>query len=157
MSWPGIRATRRFSSGDRYPDNNATIGEVRTSVALLQTGEYNLSSTELATYDADLAAINPELPYLFTNDGIVTDPNYLAIADGTTTTLDPTYGGYNPYLVGDDLLTLLTNNETNYTALSNPDTLSFLSDPVPGALDFGGGATSLLPMDLLNMLTLGIM
>jgi hypothetical protein len=115
------------------PDSNATVAEEEASVALLQTGEYNLTPAELATYDADLAAINPELPYLFTNGGIVTDPNYVAFADGTTTTFDPTYGGYNPWLVGSDLLTLLTNNETNYTALSNLDTLWFLADPAPAS------------------------
>jgi hypothetical protein len=80
---------------NQYPDNNATTGEVADSVALLQTGMYNLTPTELATYDADLASINPELPYLFTNAGIVTDPNYEAIAQavaqGTTQpALDPT-------------------------------------------------------------------
>jgi hypothetical protein len=139
----------------QFPDSNATADEANTSVALLQTGEYNLTPAELATYDADLSAINPELPYLFTNEGIVTDPAYLAYTGSGP--LDPTYGGYDPNLVGGDLVTLLTNGETNYSALSNIDTLSFLSDPVPGALDFGGGAASLLPMDLLDMLTFGAM
>jgi hypothetical protein len=142
---------------DNYPDSNATITEAEDSVALLQTGEYNLTPEQLATYDADLAGINPELPYLFTNGGIVTDPNYLAFTDGTTTTFDPTYGGYNPWLDGSDLLTLLTNNDTNFTALSNLDTLWFLVDPAPGALDLGAGAASLLPLDLLDIATLGIM
>jgi hypothetical protein len=142
---------------DNYPDSNATITEAEDSVALLQTGEFNLTPEQLATYDADLAAINPELPYLFTNAGIVTDPNYLAFTDGTTTTFDPTYGGYNPFPIAGDLLTLLTNNETNYTALSNLDTLWFLVDPAPGALDLGGGAASLLPLDLLDIFTLGMM
>jgi hypothetical protein len=142
---------------DEYPDNNATSTEAEDAVALLQTGEYNLTPDQLATYDADLAAINPELPYLFTNDGIVTDPNYLAFTDGTTTTFDPTYGGWDPNLVAGDLLTLFTNNEWNYSALSNIDTLWFLADPAPGAFDLGSGAASLLPMDLLNMVTLGLM
>lgn len=144
-----------------YPDNNATTTEAEDAVALLQTGEYNLTATQLGTYDTDLAAINPELPYLFTNAGVVTDPNYLAVADSQGTdspvSFDPTYGGYDPNLVGGDLLTLLTNNETNYAALSNPDTLSFLADPAPGALDLGGGGASLLPLDLLDIGTLGIM
>lgn len=118
---------------NNYPDSNPTTTEAELSVALLQTGIYNLTPTELATYDSDLAAINPELPYLFTNAGIVTDPNYLAFTDGTTTTFDPTYGGANPSLVVGDLLTLLTNNETNYSALSNINLLSFLADPVSAA------------------------
>jgi hypothetical protein len=139
----------------QFPDSNATTDEANTSVALLQTGEYNLTPTELATYDADLAAINPELPYLFTNEGIVTDPAYVAYTG--TGPLDPTYGGYDPNLVAGDLFTLFTNGETNYTALSNLDTLSFLSDPVPGATDLGGGAVSLLPMDLMDIMSLGLM
>jgi len=140
-----------------YPDNNATTTEAEDAVAILQTGEYNLTPTELGTYDSDLAAINPELPYLFTNAGIVTDPNYLAFADGTTSTFDPTYGGYNPNLIGSDLLTLLTNNDTNFSALANPDTLSFLADPASGSFSLGGGAAALLPLDLLNIASLGIM
>jgi hypothetical protein len=115
-----------------YPDNNATTVQAEDAVALLQTGVYNLTPEQLATYDADLAAINPELPYLFTNEGIVTDPNYLAFTDGTTTTFDPTYGGYDPNLIGQDLLTLLTNNEWNYSSLENVNTVGFLLDPAQG-------------------------
>ena len=118
---------------NNFPDNNATITQAEDAVALLQTGIYNLTPAELATYDSDLAAINPELPYLFTNAGIVTDPNYVAFADGTTTTFDPTYGGYNPGLVAGDLLTLMTNNQTNLSELANPNVLSFLADPVAAA------------------------
>jgi hypothetical protein len=120
-----------------YPDNNATLAEAQASVALLQTGQYNLTPEQLATYDADLSAINPELPYLYTNDGIVTDPNYLAYAtaleNGTTLpAFDPTYGGYNPELVGQDYLTLLTNNEWNFASLENVNVVGFLLDPAQG-------------------------
>jgi hypothetical protein len=113
-------------------DSAATTTEAEDSVALLQTGDYNLTPDQLATYDADLTAINPELPYLFTNDGIVTDPNYLAFGDGTTTTFDPTYGGYDPNLVGQDYLTLLTNNDWNFSSLDNVNTVGFLLDPAQG-------------------------
>jgi hypothetical protein len=115
-----------------FPDNNATTVETEDAVALLQTGQYNLTPDQLATYDADLTAINPELPALLTNDGIVTDPNYLAFADGTTTTFDPTYGGYDPILVWQDLLTLLTNNDWNFSSLENVNTVGFLLDPAQG-------------------------
>jgi hypothetical protein len=118
---------------DNYPDSNATTLQSELAVALLQTGMYNLTPTELATYDADLASINPELPYLYTNAGIVTDPNYVAFANDPSVGFDPVYGGYNPNLVAGDLLTLMTNNETNWSALSNINTLWFLADPVPAA------------------------
>ena len=42
-------------------------------------------------------------------------------------------------------------------ALSNIDALWYLADPAPGAFDFGAGGASLLPLDLLNIATLGLM
>lgn len=117
-----------------YPDNNATTQEAELSVALLQTGEYNLSYDNLLNYDAMLAQINPELPQLFTNAGIVTDPNYVLFGEGTPgVDFDPVYGGYNPYAELGDYYTLLTNNEWNFNALaadfSNINTLYYLFDP----------------------------
>jgi hypothetical protein len=130
LAWdPSNTTIQDWLAGD---DSAATTTEAEDSVALLQTGDYNLTPDQLATYDADLTAINPELPYLFTNDGIVTDPNYLAFGDGTTTTFDPTYGGYDPNLVGQDYLTLLTNNDWNFSSLDNVNTVGFLLDPAQG-------------------------
>ncbi len=139
-----------------YPDNNATTVEAEESVALLQTGDYNLSYDNLLNYDALLAQINPELPALFTNSGIITDPNYVAFGDGTTTDFDPTYGGYNPYAEFGDYYTLFTNGDTNYTALandfSNPETLYYLFDPASenvttGALSGASAASDLSGLD----------
>ena len=138
-----------------YPDNNATTLQAEESVALLQTGEYNLSYENLLNYDALLAQINPELPVLFTNSGIVTDPNYVAFVDGTAA-FNPTYGGYNPYAELGDYYNLLTNNEWNYTALandfSNPATLYYLFDPASqnvttGALSAASAASTLSGLD----------
>jgi hypothetical protein len=102
-------------------ENNATQPEINDAVALLQTGTYNFSPTELAQVDTALGNINPELPALFTNDGIITDPNYLAYV---TDPSDPSlvnssgqligeYGGYNPNLVGTDLVTLFQDSLTH--------------------------------------------
>jgi len=116
-------------------DTLPTTPEIDASIAVLQTGIYNLTPTELATEDADLAAINPELPALFTNAGILTDPGYLAYADeveanqASNPPFDPVYGGLNSNLDAQDLLTLLTNNDTSATALSNPNDLLALIDP----------------------------
>jgi hypothetical protein len=95
--------------------NEPTQDQINNSIALLQTGAYNFSPTELAQVDAALARINPELPFLYTNDGIITDPNYLGyVSDPTTTTgLEGVYGGYDPNLVGTDLLTLFQDAGTN--------------------------------------------
>jgi hypothetical protein len=122
--------------------NEPTQPQIDASVALLQTGIYNLNPTELAHVDQGLASINPELPFLYTNAGYYTDPAYLDYGQpgGTApASLDPVYGGYNPMLVGQDLLTLLTNNEWNYSQLSNPELLWFLADPLTSPDPYNGG------------------
>jgi hypothetical protein len=122
-----------------------TQSQIDETTALLQTGEYNLTPDQLATIDADLASINPELPALYTNAGILTDPGYLAFTDGTTATFDPVYGGDNLNLVGQDYLTLLTNNDTNLNALSDPSVLLALL--VPGLIVLDPGAFSAAAAD----------
>jgi hypothetical protein len=119
-------------------ENNATQPEINDAVALLQTGTYNFSPTELAQVDTALGNINPELPALFTNDGIITDPNYLAYA---TDPSDPSlvnssgelvgvYGGYDPNLLGTDLVTLFQDS------LSNPVDPTLSADLSTLATDF---------------------
>jgi hypothetical protein len=131
-----------------------TQSQIDEATAMLQTGVYNLTPTELATVDADLASINPELPALYTNAGILTDPGYLAYTDATASTttgatttavFDPVYGGDNPNLVAQDLLTLLTNNDTNFNALSDPGVLLALL--APGAIVADPGAFSASAVD----------
>jgi hypothetical protein len=115
-----------------------TPSQVDEAVAMLQTGEYNLTPDQLATVDADLAQLNPELPQLYTNDAIITDPGYLAYTDATASTttgattdavFDPVYGGGNYYAVPEDLWTLFTNNDWNWNALSEPGVVWSLIDP----------------------------
>jgi hypothetical protein len=117
--------------------NEPTADEINASTALLQTGIYNLDAQELADVDKGLASINPELPYLYTNAGYFTDPAYQAYTG--TGPLDPEYGGYNPQLVFNDLVALATNNEWNYSQLSNPELLWFLADPLTNPDPYNGG------------------
>jgi hypothetical protein len=95
--------------------NEPTQDQINNSIALLQTGSYNFSPTELAQVDTALGNINPELPALLTNAGILTDPNYLTyVSDPTTTVpLVGEYGGYNPWLEGADFLKLLQDAGSN--------------------------------------------
>ena len=74
---------------NEYPFNNANLEETQLSVAMLQTGSENLTASNLTAYDTLLASINPELPYLFTNEGYITDPAYLAYVADPTGTLAP--------------------------------------------------------------------
>src|SRR5277367_5820578 len=131
-----------FAAGTAAAPTQSQIDE---TTALLQTGEYNLTPDQLATVDADLASINPELPALYTNAGILTDPGYLAFTDGTTATFDPVYGGDNLNLVAQDYVTLLTNNDTNVNALSDPSVLLALL--VPGLIATDPGAFSAAAAD----------
>ena len=68
---------------------------------------FNLTPTNWQRSTQTLANINPELPALLTNAGIFTDPGYLAFLDGTSSTFDPAYGGYNPDLILSDLWNML--------------------------------------------------
>ncbi len=89
--------------------NEPTVDQINNSIALLQTGAYNFSPEQLAEVDAALGRINPELPDLYTNAGIITDPNYLSyVSDpNTTVPLVGEYGGYNPWLDGSDFLKVI--------------------------------------------------
>ena len=95
-------------------------------IALLQTGSYNFSPTELAQVDTALGNINPELPALFTNDGIITDPAYEAYTG--TGPLDAVYGGYDPNLVGTDLVTLFQDSLSSPTDPTLSTDLSTLAN-----------------------------
>jgi hypothetical protein len=142
-----------FAEDALYPNNNATQEQINYAVALLQTGMYNLTPEQLANYNEALGSINEGLPALFTNAGIVTDPEYLQFLLPDNGGLDPSvplegmYGGYNPALIWNDLLTL-GENETNWEQLLNIDTLETLFFPLsstaaePGAAaaaDLAGG------------------
>ncbi len=143
--------------GDFAAQNNATIPEINDAVALLQTGSYNFSPTELAQIDTALGNINPELPALYTNEGILTDPNYLTYlsdpgTEGITNSsgqLIGEYGGYNYMLVGDDLVKLFQDAGTNPvdpTLSADLNTIvtdfSFPGDPTALASLLGEGAAS---------------
>lgn len=118
LAWDPTNASLASYVGDFAAQNNATQPEINDSVALLQTGSYNFSPTELAQVDTALGNINPELPALYTNEGILTDPNYLTyISDPDTPGITNSsgqligeYGGYNYLLVGDDLVKLFQDS-----------------------------------------------
>ena len=103
----------------------------------MQTGTYNFSPAELAQVDTALGNINPELPILFTNDGIITDPAYEAYTG--TGALTPEFGGYDPNLLGTDLVTLFQDS------LSSPTDPTLSADLTTLASDFSfpGNAANL--------------
>jgi hypothetical protein len=143
--------------GDFANQNNATIPQINDAVALLQTGSYNFSPAELAQIDTALGNINPELPALYTNMGILTDPNYVAFLSDPTNPdllnssgqLVGEYGGYNYMLVGDDLVKFFQDSFTGHvdpTLATDLQTVftdfSFPGDPSALAALLGEGAAS---------------
>jgi hypothetical protein len=136
--------------------NEPTQPEINASIALLQTGSYNFSPTELAQVDHALANINPELPALYTNGGILTDPDYLAYAANPSSATDPStgllesvYGGYDPNLVGTDFLTMLQDagsSPVDPTLSADLNTLltdfSFAGDPAALQAVLDGGTVA---------------
>ena len=137
-----------FAEDALYPNNNATQEQINYAIALLQTGMYNLTPEQLGNYNDALASINGGLPALFTNAGIVTDPEYLQFVLPGNGGLDPTepleglYGGYNPGLVFNDLLAL-NDYETNWEQLLNINTLTTLFFPLSStAAEQGASAAS---------------
>jgi hypothetical protein len=131
--------------------NEPTVDQVNASIALLQTGSYNFTPEQLADVDAALGRINPELPALYTNAGIITDPNYLSyVSDPTTTTpLVGEYGGYNYWLEGTDFLKVLeASGSTPVDPTLSADLqllfndFTFPGDPAALAAVFGEGAAA---------------
>jgi hypothetical protein len=112
-----------------YPDNNATPEQIAASIALLQTGIYNLTPEQLDEAIGQLDAINPGLPALAVNAGILTDPGYLAYVTEPGTVFEPVYGGYNPALILPDILQLLGIG-------AGPSDVSQLVDPAAAATGF---------------------
>jgi hypothetical protein len=153
-----------FAEDALYPNNNATQEQINYSIALLQTGMYNLTPEQLGNYNDALTSINAGLPALFTNAGVVTDPDYLLYLQPDNGGLDPSvplegmYGGYNPGLVWSDLLAL-DDYETNWGQLLNINTLETLFFPLsstaaePGAAAAIDLAEGLDPTELTTDLT----
>jgi len=112
-----------------YPDNNATPEQIAASIALLQTGIYNLTPEQLDEAIGQLDAINPGLLALAVNAGILTDPGYLAYVTEPGTAFDPVYGGYDPALILPDILQLLGIG-------AGPSDASQLVDPGAAATGF---------------------
>ena len=140
--------------------NEPTHDQINAAIALLQTGSYNFSPTELAQVDTALGNINPELPALLTNAGFLTDPNYLTYATDPSSVTDAagnltsTYGGYNPWLDGTDLLKLLQDagsNPVDPTLSADVNTvltdLSFPGNPAALAALLGGSAAPAAAVD----------
>ena len=116
LAWDPTNTIIAHYVADFAATNNATQPTRPTMPSHCCRRAIQLLARQPAQVDTPLANINPELPVLFTNDGIITDPNYVARIRGPARRLTRRrYGGYDPYLVGTDLVTRsrqLTNKPT---------------------------------------------
>ena len=144
-----------FADDALYPNNNATQEQINYAIALLQTGMYNLTPEQVGNYNDALGGINGGLPALFTNAGIVTDPDYLQFLQPDNGGLDPSvplegmYGGYNPGLIWNDLLAL-DDYETNWEQLLNINTLETLFFPLSSTAAEPGASTAIDLSEILG-------
>jgi hypothetical protein len=85
--------------------NIPTQMDIDYTKALLETGTFTLTPETEDSIIASLSEINPGLPNLVVNAGILTDPGYLAVSPGVVA--DPPlaeFGGLDPNLILPDLL-----------------------------------------------------
>ncbi len=85
--------------------NIPTQTDIDYTVGLLDTGLFTFTPDQETSIIDSLAEINPTLPNLAINAGLLTDPGYLAVSPGVVA--DPPlaeFGGLDPQLIVPDLL-----------------------------------------------------
>jgi hypothetical protein len=138
--------------------NIPTQTDIDYTKALLETGTFTFSPETEDSIISSLAEINPALPNLVINAGLLTDPGYLAVSPGMVAP-DPMaeYGGLDPNLVLPDLLQLLGGDlaTTDFSQVFDPGAAAGAVDPTLSA-DLStlleGFGTTLAP-DLTSVLT----
>ena len=93
--------------------NIPTATDIAYTQALLDTGAFTFTPADETSIIDSLTAINPELPNLVINAGILTDPGYLAVSPGVVADLPVAeFGGLDPNLILPDLLALSGGSTT---------------------------------------------
>jgi hypothetical protein len=139
--------------------NIPTQTDIDYTVALLDTGLFTFSSESEDSIVTSLAEINPALPNLVINAGLLTDPGYLAVSPGVVA--DPPlaeYGGLDPNLVLPDLLQILgvSSATTDFSQVVDPGSAAAALDTTALSADLsallGNFGVNLAP-DLSSVLT----
>lgn len=138
-----------FDGVSDFPNNNATPDQIAASIALLQTGMFNLTPAQLDGVIGQLEDINPVLPTLAVNAGFITDPGYLDFVTNPGTEFAPVYGGWNPALVLPDILQLfgIDAGSSGIGELVDPAAASGGFDAAVG-LDLGALLSGFDPADV---------
>ncbi len=103
-----------------------------------------------------LTAINPELPNLVVNAGILTDPGYLAVSPGVVA--DPPvaeFGGLDPNLILPDLLALFGGGSAaaDVSQIFDPGAAAAALDPTAFSADLAALFGANLAPDLTSAAT----
>jgi hypothetical protein len=138
--------------------NIPTQTDIDYTMALLDTGLFTFTPGTEDSIINTLSEINPELPNLVINAGLLTDPGYLAVSPGELSP-DPTavYGGLDPNLLVPDLLQILGGTSaTDFSQAFDPTTVTGVVDPTVLSTDLsallGSFGANLAP-DLSSLLT----
>ena len=132
--------------------NIPTQTDIQYTQALLDTGTFTFTPAEETSIIDSLTAINPELPNLVINAGILTDPGYLAVTPGVVA--DPPlaeFGGLNPNLILPDLLALFGGSSA--AAAIDPGAAAATLDPTAFSADLAALFGANLAPDLTSMAT----
>lgn len=106
-AWPGNPLVDHWLELDADGlANGQTADQVQAMVAGLQVGMFTLDPTTTREIDDFLATINPQLPYIATHNGTLTDPAF-AGWNGELPVPTPEYGGVDPSALWYDYLTVL--------------------------------------------------
>lgn len=105
--------------------NAPTQTDILYTQALLDTGAFTFTPATEDSILSTLSGINPELPNLVVNAGLLTDPGYLVVSPGMLTSPPlAEYGGLNPNLILPDLQALFGGSSTSAAAALDPTAFS---------------------------------
>jgi hypothetical protein len=139
--------------------NIPTTTDIEYTQALLDTGAFTFTPAEETSIIDSLTAINPELPNLVVNAGLLTDPGYLAVSPGVVADPPlPEYGGLDPQLILPDLLALFGSSSAalDFSQVMDPSVMTGALDPSVLVADWSALVSNFsanLAPDLSSLLT----
>jgi hypothetical protein len=136
--------------------NIPTQTDIDYTKALLETGTFTLTPEAEDSVIASLSEINPGLPNLVVNAGILTDPGYLAVSPGVVA--DPPvaeFGGLDPNLILPDLLQIFGGSSAtvDFDQIFDPGAAAAALDPTALSMDLSTLFGANLAPDLTSLAT----
>ena len=136
--------------------NIPTQTDIDYTQALLDTGTFTFTPETEDSIIASLSEINPGLPNLVVNAGILTDPGYLAVSPGVVA--DPPvaeFGGLDPNLILPDLLQIFGGSSAmaDFGQILDPGATAAALDPTTLSMELSTLFGANLAPDLTSLAT----